>query len=372
MTGHEAVKAAAKDRRLVHDPRRVEGAGHGIPTRRYPLDGVSVSRHVLSADADDHARLRGLLRPFLTSDAVAQRAPAVRRSVDRALDRFAERGGGDLVADLALPVASEAVAQLLGLPLERTRELVGLSLRLSGPMHPDTPEMAAAATTMNKRLAAVVAHTRRHPGNNLTTALLAAYQEGGVSKNELLGSLSFVLFAAVDSTMTTIPSGVLHLLADTQREARRSLVDGTAQALSVLEDTIRLAAPFTHGVWRFASEPMSLGEYRVEVGDPVVLCFPAANVDPRVWPSAWEVRPDRSGPARHVSFGYGPHFCPGAELGRLQMRTALVELFRRFPDLRLAVDRGELACHANITRPFVTMPVLTDLATAANNTSHHR
>lgn len=358
VTGFEVLKAAARDRRLVHDPRRLRQTGHGVPARRYPLDGVSVSRHVLSADAADHARLRGLLRPFFTPEAVARRAPLVRRSVDRALHRFAERGGGDLVADLALPVATSTVADLLGLPVERAHGLVELSLLLSGSAHPEKPAMSAAATAMSKRLTAAVAHARHRSGNNLTTALLAAYRQGALSRDELLGSLSFIVFAAVDSTLAVVPAGAMHLLDDRQRDVRRSLIDGTADATSVVEDTIRLAAPFTYGVWRFAAEPLSLGDHRVNAGDPVVLCFPAANVDPRSWPAAWEVQPDRSGPARHVSFGYGPHFCLGAELGRLQVRTALVELFRRFPALRLAVGRKELVCHDNIARHFVTAPVL--------------
>lgn len=359
VTGFDALKAAARDRRLVHDPNRVRGAWHGVPVRRYPLDGVSVGRHVLSADADDHARLRRLLRPFFTPEAVALCAPVVRQAVDRALDRFAERGGGDLVADLALPVATAAVAHLLGLSTPRTQELVALSLRLSSSAHPQEPAMTAAAAAMTKQLTAVVAHARRRPADNLTTALLAAYRGGAVSRNELLGSLSFVVFAAVDSTLAVIPAAVLQLLAAPQREVRRSLIEGTADEVSVVEDTIRLAAPFTYGVWRFAAEPLSLGGQCVDAGHPVVLCFPAANVDPRVWPAAWRVRPDRSGPARHVSFGYGPHFCPGAKLGRLQVRTALVELFRRFPGLCLAVGREELLCHENITRHFVAVPVLT-------------
>ncbi|MFE3517557.1 cytochrome P450 [Streptomyces sp. NPDC059166] len=360
VTGFDAVRRAARDRRLVHDPRRVHGARHGIPARRYPLDGVSACRNVLSADADDHVRLRGLLRPFLTPEAVARREPVVRDAVHGALDRIAQQGGGDLAAGLALPVATAAVTHLLGLPAHRADRLVGLSLLVSGSAHPDEPEMAASEAAMRKELVALVAHVRGNPGDNLTTAMVEAHRQGTISGDELLGSLSFVLFAAVDSTVAAIPTGALHLLAENGHELRLLLSEGGPDEVDgLIEDVLRLAAPFTYGALRFAAEPLELRGHRIETGDPVVLCFPAANVDPRAWSDAWRLLPDRTGRARHLSFGYGPHFCPGADLGRLQVRTALVALFRRFPRLGLAAEVGELSCRVGVARHFLSVPVLT-------------
>ncbi|MEU6281069.1 cytochrome P450 [Streptomyces sp. NPDC047028] len=360
VTGHAEVRSAARDGRLVHDPRRVVGAGHGIASRRYPLDGVSASRHVLSADAADHVRLRALLRPFFTPEAIARHAPVVRRSVGRALDRFAEHGGGDLVAHLARPVATRTVAHLLGQSVEEAKTLVGLSLRLSSCTDPQEESMVAATAAMSKALAALVARARRRPGDDLATALVAAYRRGLMSGDELLGMLSFVVFAAMDSTLAVIPAGAVHLLDEAHSEVRQALAAGLGDEDLVIEETLRLAAPFTYGVWRFAAEPMTLGGHQLDVGHLVVLCFPAANVDPKAWPSAWQLRPGRPGAGRHLSFGHGPHFCPGAGLGRLQVRTALVELFRRFPELRLGVAAHRLSGGANVARHFSSVPVLTN------------
>ncbi|MFJ7209946.1 cytochrome P450 [Streptomyces sp. NPDC098789] len=313
---------------------------------------------MLSSDGIDHVRLRGLAKPFLTPRAVAQYGPAVNRSVEDALNRFARAGGGDLVSGLVLPVATATVARLLGQPVEQAQRLVALSLRLSDAAHPDEPGMRAAAVAMNKRLTALLAWARRDPGDNLTTALLIAHRDGAVSTAELLGSLSFILFAAVDSTLATVTTAAMHLLSSEYREARRALALGTKDAPFIVDDVIRLAAPFTYGAWRFASEPLQLGGYVVDAGQLVVLAFPVANVDPSRWPRAWHVMADRPGTARHVSFGYGPHFCPGAGLGHLQVRHVLHNLFHRFPRIRLAADVSALAWQGSIARRAAALPVL--------------
>ncbi|GAA2967293.1 cytochrome P450 [Streptomyces enissocaesilis] len=360
VTQPAEIRSAARNRLLVHDVRRVTDSAHGFPTRRYPLDGVSAGRHVLSSDGADHKRLRALLQPFFSSDATERRTPTIRRTVTRALDRLAAQGGGDLVADLAVPVAVRSVIDLLGLPEEDARELAELSLRLSGPEHPRSPPMEAAAQAMRKRMARLLVHTRRHPGNNLTTALLRAHGDDLIRGGELLDSLVFLLFAGLDSTLAAIPAGAVHLLKRDESATVRALLRTTdAMDTMVVEDLIRLAAPFTYGVWRFAAEPLQLGQHLLRRGDVVVLCFSAGNVDPLAHFSPWEVHGRPLAPGDHLSFGHGRHYCPGAALGRAQVRLALTELLRRFPGIRLAVDRRDLVCRGNVARHFVSVPVLT-------------
>ncbi|MFF8841845.1 cytochrome P450 [Streptomyces sp. NPDC015127] len=358
VTGHREIQAAVRDPRLVHDPRRIaDVAPHGIPRIRYPLDWLSRTRHVLSSDAADHTRQRALMRPYFTPHSVTSAEPVVRRAAHDALDRMAERGGGDLVVDLALPVATASVCALLGVPATPLRPAVETSLRLSDAEHPLTPRMTAAAQRMPQLLTRVIAQLRGGPQTGLGSALLSARETGDLTAEELLGNLGFLLFAGIDSTVAAIPAAALHIMRTPGAADRLHRESGAVDAL--IENALRLAAPFVHGIWRFASTDVAMGGQPIAAGDPVVLCLAAANTDPGTWPDPWNVCADRPRPAAHLSFGHGPHYCPGAGLGRLQTRIALTELFRRFPRLALAGDARELRCRGNVSRHFMAVPVRT-------------
>lgn len=126
---------------------------------------------------------------------------------------------------------------------------------------------------------------------------------------------------------------------------------------SALEEMLRYDSPSTSVVWRFPTEDVEIAGVAIPSGDPVLPLISAANRDPAVFadPDGFEIaRTDLD----HVSFGYGPHFCVGAALGRLEAGIALPALLARFPALSLGVPRDELRFRsAFMTRGLPRLPV---------------
>jgi cytochrome P450 len=199
-----------------------------------------------------------------------------------------------------------------------------------------------AVSTQRRLLFAAVAAQRRSPGDGLIGRIVRE-QGDAVSDAELAGLADGVVTGGYETTAAMISLGTVVLLRDPTaaalvREGSPADVDRVVEELLRLLSVVQVAFP------RFARSDRDLAGYRLRAGDVVLVSLSGADRDP-----AWTgPDPDVLDPARaprggHLAFGHGIHRCVGAELARLELRTVLPALLRRFPDLALAVPPERLA-----------------------------
>lgn len=331
------------------------------PWRKHP--GLrTLVESIFFANGADHTRVRRLFSQVFTSRRVAEMEPAINRLTERRLNTLAAKGADgaavDFMAEFALPLPSDVMAELLGVPEEdrawfppRARA-IGEILELDGGTPQHVREADLAAVQLTEYIGDLVAKRRAHPTDDLVSAL-ARRQAGGaeLSDNELIVNLITLFNAGYVTTTHLLGNGLVLLferpeLLDRLRK-EPELVPG------YVEEILRFEPPTHFGV-RWAAEEVEIAGVTIPAGGRVLVLLGAANRDPERFPS-----PDTFDPFRvdnhPLSFGGGAHYCLGAALSRLEGKLALPAVLQRFPDLALAAELGERS-HLML-RGFVSLPV---------------
>ena len=331
LTRYEDVAVVLRDPRFLADRTRWEGY-QAVP-------GLDDTRSMLVQDPPDHTRLRGLVSKAFTPRMVERLTAQAQAIVDAALDAAAERGGLELVEDLAYPLPVTVIARMLGVPEADWQRFRDWSHVLVGALDPVSiqdggklAEYVAADRAIQEYLAEVVERRRREPGDDLISALIAVEERGdALSGRELVVMLVLLLVAGHETTVNLIGNGVLALLRNPDQLALLRRQPGLLT--SAVEELLRWDSPVQLTA-RVVGEDCELGGQALRRGELVMPLLGAANRDP-----AQFGEPDRLDltrePNPHFSFGRGIHFCLGAPLARLEGRLAIGALVRRFPDLRL-------------------------------------
>jgi cytochrome P450 len=317
---------------------------------------------MLAMDGADHGRLRGLVAEAFRPSRVAAMWPAIERLADELLDVMAAEGPDavvDLRAGFAHPLPFAVICELLGVDDDRRRILHDAFATLLRPLpSPPPPEAVAASDAVTGTLRALVAGARPDPDGDLVAALVDAVRRGAASEPEALSSLFQLVVAGHDTTSSLIGNGVVALLEHPDQKA--TLQREPHLLATAIEELLRFTAAVPHATFRVTTEPVRLGGVTVPAGRQVLIGLGAANRDPAVFtdPDRLDVtRRDR----RHLAFGHGPHHCLGAPLARLEAEVAFRRLLDRFPDMRLAVPRDDLAwSHGDglVLRGLADLPIV--------------
>ncbi|UNO44318.1 cytochrome P450 [Streptomyces sp. MST-110588] len=353
-----AVTGWAQARTALADPRLSKDTGRYFadkPSRRNLAPAVS--RTMLATDAPDHTRLRRLAVKAFTPAAVARLEPRISALTDELVRALAERGGGDLVEDFAVPLPIEVIGDLLGVPRADRTALRRWSNDLFAAGHDDTTAADAASHAISDYMTSLIAARRAAPSAvpDLLTDLIAARDEDDrLSEHELVSLAVLLVVAGHETTTNLIGNGMLALLQDDALRAR--LRADTSLIPAAVEELLRYDAPLTTATFRYAVAPLTLGGAEIAEGDVVLVMPGAANRDPERFCEPDALRPGREG--GHLSFGHGPHHCLGAPLARLEARIAFEALLVRLPDLRLACPVAELPWrHTRLMRGLAHLPV---------------
>lgn len=346
VTGHALARRLLVDPRLVKDIDAWSLWVSGQVTRRWPLIGmIDVGRSMFTVDGTEHRRLRIKATQALTSRRLEALRPTVERLTGELLDDLAVAGRSGEVVDLkaafAYPLPMRVVSELMGVDQADHAMLLDRYKAFFSLLTPQD-ERLAVIDDLNDYFTRMVRDKAAHPGDDLTTALLHA-DDGGepLTEEEVVGNLQALVAAGHETTVSLILTAVRALL--TQPTQLNAVRRADHEWKAVVEETLRWDGPVTHLLMRFATEDIAIGDNVIEKGEGVVMSYRAIGRDSEVHgEDADEFDISRPTAHRHISFGYGPHICPGAALARLEAGIALPALFERFPDLRLAVSAEEI------------------------------
>ena len=201
----------------------------------------------------------------------------------------------------------------------------------------------------------VVADRRARPRDDMMSTLVHAEIDGQkLGDEDLLQEGLLILVGGDETTRHVITGGMEALLANPAE--RRKLRENPGLVPLAVEEMLRWVSPIKN-MNRTATRDVELAGAHVRAGDKLVLLYPSANRDERVFPHADEFHVDRE-PNDHVAFGHGVHFCLGASLARLELRIMFEVLLERLPDLALATDEPLRLRPSNFIVGIEEMPVV--------------
>jgi cholest-4-en-3-one 26-monooxygenase len=306
-----------------------------------PADLPLLQSIMLNMDPPQHRHFRALVNKAFTPRMVNGLRRAVDAMVTRIIDEVIELGECDFVNDIAAPLPMEVICEMVGVPNEDRRRIYELGNQMIGV---DDPELSDASTLgtrdyqnasleMFMYAAKLADICRKHPADNLGTALLTAEIDGNRLTD--LEFNSFFLLLAVagnETTRTVTTNGMLAMMQNP--EQFRAVREDPSLVTCAVEEMIRYAPP-VHHFRRTALADTEIRGVAIRENDKLVMWYPSANRDEEVFtdPDVFDVR--RS-PNEHLGFGIGEHFCLGANLARLELHAIVRELVHRVPDLALA------------------------------------
>ncbi|MGW5423322.1 cytochrome P450 family protein [Streptomyces sp. NPDC003943] len=328
VVGYEEARAALADQRLS---KSFSDFG---PER--PQDEI-IGPNLLILDPPDHTRLRKLVAGEFTGRRVEALRPRVQELTDELLDAMAPAGRADLVDSFAFPLPITVICELLGVPTADRDTFRAWSNALVAPTG-DPSEQEAAAVGFYGYLDELIEDKRAAgPQDDLLSALIATRAEDGdrLSLPELRALAYLLLIAGHETTVNLIANTVRALLTHPEQLAALRSDFGLIDA--AVEEGLRYDGPVENATLRFTKEPITLGGAEIPAGAIVLVGLASGARDPGRFPE-----PDRfdigRDPRGHLAFGHGIHYCLGAPLARLEGKTAIESLLRRFPRLELDPD----------------------------------
>jgi cytochrome P450 len=308
------------------------------------------ARPLAFSDPPGHTRVRRLMASVFTPRAVESLRPSVQCLVDEILDRAAEQGGLEVVADLGEVVPVSVICEILGVPVadrHRFKPWSDAATRFfDGAIDDDVASEARAGyRSLVAYVDDLIADHRARPGDDLLSALIAAEEDGGrLTADELRVNAVGLIVAGHETTTNLIGNGMHALLRHPDQLQRWH--DQPALTASAVEELLRYD-PMVQFLTRVATQVSDVGGHRFRPGDHVILAIGAANRDPDRFPD-----PDRLDLARndgsHLTFAYGLHHCLGAALARLEGQVTLGSLVRRFPAMRLTTTDVRYRDHVTL------------------------
>lgn len=337
VTRYEDARAVLGDARFSSD-----FATPGFPARltsQPPGPGTFIRM-----DPPDHSRLRRLLLPEFNRRRVDAMRPAIERIAGALIDDMAAQGPpADLVEALALPLPSQVITELLGVPYE-DRDYFHETTKVIGDRNVEPEQRMKVREDLRHYLERLVAERELRPADDLLSRLGARREAAKVSREEVVGIATLLMVAGYETIANQIGVGTVALLENPDRLAE--LRERPEALPAAVEEIIRHQTVIDYGARRAATADVEVGGRLIRQGEGVVVVLAAANRDEEVWADPDRLDFGRFGDLaerqEHLSFGFGIHQCMGQLLARAQLEIAWSTLFARLPGLRLAVPLDEV------------------------------
>jgi cytochrome P450 len=314
---------------------------------------------LLFEDPPVHTRHRGLMSRVFTPRRMAELEDQVRAYCARCLDPLVGSSGFDIITELGAMLPMRVIGMLLGIPEQdqvAVRNKTDSNLRTvpGRPMEVKEEEVASGAM-----FADYVEWRSQHPSDDLMTQLLNAEfeDEDGetrkLTRQEVL-TYTAVLAGAGNETTGRLIGWLAKVLAE-HPDQRREVVEDRSLIPAVIDETLRFE-PTGHATARYVMHDVEYHGTTIPAGSAILMILAAANRDHRRYADADRFDIHREG-TQHLTFGYGLHYCLGANLARLEGRVALDELLTRFPEWGVDYDGMKLAPTSTV-RGWERLPVV--------------
>ena len=345
ITRYEDVFALSKDNQTW---RNSGGIRPDNPPMPYMID----------MDDPDHRKRRALVSKGFTPRQVADRERRVREISVDLIERAKVRGQFDFVKDVAAWLPLIVIGDMLGVdPDDYPRLLEWSEAMILGTGATSEERILGAAAAFDEYTRyqrRVLESRRRNPSDDLISILVHAEVDGErMSDDELLMETLLILIGGDETTRHVLTGGMYELLLDP--EQRAALAADPARIPTAVEEMLRWVSPIQN-MARTASRDVELRGQTIRAGQKVILLYPSANRDTKVFDEPFRFDVARK-PNDHLAFGLGGHFCLGANLARLELRVFFEEALRRLPDLALASETPPPLRASNFISGIESLPV---------------
>ncbi|WP_329336635.1 cytochrome P450 [Streptomyces sp. NBC_00663] len=342
---HADVSALLRERRLgrTYQHRFSHEDFHRTPPPAEHEPFHTLNDHgMLDLEPPDHTRIRRLVSKAFTPRTVERLKPYVDQLAGELVEQLVEKGGGDLLSDVAEPLPVAVIAEMLGIPEADRAPLRPWSADICGMYELNPPEDVArkavqASVEFSDYLRELIAERRTRPGDDLISGLIAAHDEGDrLTEQEMISTCVLLLNAGHEATVNATVNGWYALFRNPgeleRLRADHSLVPTAVEELMRYDTPLQLFE-------RWVLDDIEIDGTTIPRGAEIAMLFGSANHDPAVFP-----HPERLDLTRadnpHISFSAGIHYCIGAPLARIELAASMTALLRKAPTLTLATEPG--------------------------------
>ncbi|MFY4717270.1 cytochrome P450 [Streptomyces sp. LaBMicrA B280] len=315
---------------------------------------AGAGRMLAVTDGHRHHELRKILQRVLSPRVLSEVAAAVRANTRRLIREAVEAGGCDFAAEIASRIPMTTISNLLGVP-EQDRD--HLLAQTKAALSADTEDVDEVDSEMARNeillyFMDMVEERRAAPGDDVISLLVASSIDGvPLSDEDIVLNCYSLIIGGDETSRLTMIDGV-HTLAARPEQWRR-LKDGEVAIDTAVDEVLRWASPTLH-FGRTVVRETEVHGVRLRPGEIVTLWHASGNRDERVFERPGEFDLGRA-PNKHLAFGYGPHFCLGSYLAKVE----IAELLLALRDFTTGFEQtGEaLRIRSNFLTGFSTLPV---------------
>ncbi len=336
ITGYAEAREVLTDPRASSD-QRLPGYTFAAPQAKA---FHTRNRSMPTVDDPEHAYLRRMVTADFSNRKAQALRPVFQRTMDELVDAMLAAGNtADLFADLAVPMSSKAICEVLGVHHSEGERFAALGRIMAVPGSPDSVH-AGVVEDMRALLGSLVRQAHTDPGDGVIGHLVRA---GELSDEEIVATALLVMAAGHGATAHMTTLGTMALLAHPdQLELVRDSRD-PAFIANAVEELLRYLSVAHLGRRRVAKEDLEVGGVLIRKGEGIIVATDTANHDPRAFdgdPDALDLHRDAR---HHLAFGFGIHQCLGQQLSRVLLQVVFGTLYRRIPTLQLAIPVDQIS-----------------------------
>lgn len=339
FTGYETVRKALNDHRLSADPRR---PGYPEKSAAYKQT-IGQDRNLRTMDDPEHAAQKKMLLRDFSARRVEEMRPAIKAQIESLIDGILANGPTfDLVKDFALPIPTMVICEMLGVPFE-DREYFSEQSNICTSSQVTSEQAAIAAKELYAYMEKLIDIKADKPENDLVSRLVAEQLKPGLlSRKDVIEMARFILIAGHETTANMIALSTLALLMHPDQAALLRESDDPAFIANAVDELLRYLSVTHTGRRRVAVEDLEIGGQLVKAGEGVILLNSIGDRDETVFPDPGKLDLTRSNAKFHMAFGGGIHRCTGAALSKCELELVHGSLWKRVPNLALAVPVSEV------------------------------
>jgi cytochrome P450 len=340
VIGHDAVlDIERRPEEFTNAPIPILGSDEQLSIRA--RDGAGI-RTLIHMDEPDHGKYRKLTNDWFKPASIRRLTDRLDELSRQAVDRLEALGGeADFYKDIALAYPLQVILSILGLPEADYPRMIKLTQEMFGAEDPDLrrdvlspEEMVAVVTDFYRYFTDLTADRQAHPTDDLATLIAnGIIDDAPMPDLEKMGYYVIIATAGHDTTAAAMAGG-LRALAEHPDQLR--LLQRDPELLpNAVDEMIRWTAPVRHFM-RTAQVDTEVAGVEIGKGDWLYLSYLAGNLDPAVFDDPLRFDVTRHNADRHIAFGYGIHFCLGAQLARVELRSLFGQLVPRLQSLELS------------------------------------